>query len=93
MTRFTGVNGVLFTEDMLDIAYVAKIEAVAPTQNTPLNKVKEMLAQKALDLGCNGVIGYSYKQKADNPFLSFRWDTERLKASGYAVRFEQDPRT
>ena len=70
-------------------------EAVAPTQNSTLAEVKKILALKAIQMGGNGIMDFKYGQKADKPLkniFSFKWDTERMKASGKVVKFEFDPR-
>ena len=95
MARFSEQSGVYFTEDTLQMSVLGEIAAVAPTQNSNLTDVKKMLAIEAQKLGGNGVIDFKYSQKADSPLkilFSFRWDTERLRASGKVVKFEVDPR-
>lgn len=95
MARFTEVDGVFFTEDHVELSVLGQIDAIAPTQNSTLSDVKKVLAQKAKSLGGNGVIDFVYGQKADSPLknvFSFRWDTERMKASGKVVKFDGDPR-
>jgi hypothetical protein len=96
MARYTEIDGVYFTEDNIELVVLGQIEAVAPTQNSTLVDVKRTLAQKAKDLGGNGVIGFVYGQKADSPLrhaFGFKWDSERMRASGKVVRFETDPRS
>lgn len=95
MTHFTEVNGVYFTESSLAMNVLGRIEVRAATQNTTLTQVKEELAFKAKALGGNGVINFKYGQKADTPLkniFSFKWDTERMTATGDVVTFEADPR-
>jgi hypothetical protein len=77
------------------MSVLGEVDAVAPTQNSNLTDVKKVLARKAQELGGNGIIDFKYAQKADSPLknvFSFRWDTERLRASGKVVKFESDPR-
>jgi hypothetical protein len=95
MASFTEVDGVYFTESLVDLPIIGQIDAVAPTQNSTLIDVKKTLAQKARALGGNGIIGFKYGQKADTPLknvFSFKWDTERMRASGQVVLFASDPR-
>lgn len=95
MAFFTESQGVIFTEDSLDLPVIGSLRVQAATQNTTLAEVKAEMARKALALGGNGVVRYAYTQKADKPLkniFSFKWDTERLTLTGDVVRFEQDPR-
>lgn len=95
MARFTEVDGVFFTEDSLQMESLGQVNAAAPTQNSTLLDVKRTLAQKAKALGGNGIVGFVYGQKADSALrhaFGFKWDSERMKASGTVVRFESDPR-
>jgi len=95
MPRFTEVNGVIFTEDNLDVAVIGDLHVRAMTQNTNLADVKKEAAAEAKRLGGNGVINYKYSQKADNPLKDafwIKWDSERITITGQVVFFESDPR-
>ena len=95
MPRFTEVNGVFFTESSLDLKVIGELKVRAMTQNTNLAEVKKEAAAEAMRLGGNGVMNYTYSQKADNPFKDafwIKWDSERITITGQVVKFEEDPR-
>lgn len=95
MAYFTEVLGVIFTEESFDLTVLMSVSGVAATQNTNLSEVKADLARKAVALGGNGVMNFKYSQKADSPLrniFSFKWDTERIRATGDVVIFDSDPR-
>jgi len=96
MTRFTESDGVLFTEESLNLVLLGSLHVKAPRQNTTLSELKADMARQAKVLGGNGVIEFRYSQRADSPLknvFSFKWDTERLVGTGKVVLFEGDPRT
>lgn len=95
MPRFTEVDGVFFTESDLDLEVKGQLHVRARTQNTNLAEVKKEAAAEAKRLGGNGVINYTYSQKADNPLKDafwIKWDSERITITGQVVFFESDPR-
>ena len=95
MTRYTECDGVFFTEDSVEIEVIKQLVIKAPNQNTSLLQMKQEMARQVRLLGGNGVVRYSYVQKADKPLknvFSFKWDTERLTLTGEAVKFDGDPR-
>ena len=95
MLRFTESDGVLFTESSMDLQVLGKLSVTAPTQNTLLSDLKLEMAKRAKAMGGNGIINFTYNQKADKPFknvFSLKWDTERLHGTGDVVFFETDPR-
>ena len=95
MARFTEVDGVLFTESSLEMDSIGSISVRAKTQNTLLGDVKKEVAERVKAMGGNGLMRYSYSQKADNPLKDafwIRWDSERITVSGEVVKFLADPR-
>ena len=89
MAFVTQVLGVFFTEGTLEGTVLGSIEVRAATQNTTLATVKIEMANKALAMGGDAVISYSYGQRADKGANLFKWDSERINATGIVIRLTQ----
>ncbi len=95
MPKFTEVNGVFFTESTLEMESLGNVSVRAATQNTSLGEAKKEVAARVKHMGGNGLMSYTYSQKADNPFKDafwFKWDSERITITGVVVKFPHDPR-
>lgn len=90
MAFVSQVQGVYFSEGALDGTVIGPVEVRAATQNTTLATVKIELANKALAMGGDAVINYSYSQRADRGANLFKWDSERIYASGIVIKLTQE---
>lgn len=90
MAFITQSEGVYFSEGELEGTVIGPIEVRAATQNTTLAVVKSQLALKAKAMGGDAVINYKYKQAADKGANLFKWDTERIRATGTVIKLTQE---
>jgi hypothetical protein len=90
MSRVTQSEGIYFCEGQLEGVPIGPVEAQAATQNTILSVVKSELANKAKAMGGDAVINYSYTQSADRGRSLFRWDQERIRATGLVIKLTQE---
>lgn len=91
MAFFTEVDGVVFSEAVLEGQRLGVITEYGASQNTTLVDVKKIMAAKAKRMGGNGISNFKYSQKADKGRHLLKWDKERLNCSGEVVILASHP--
>lgn len=84
----TEVDGVFFTEGrLLDLRSQGHVHVEISRQNSNLAEIKQEMARRAVRLGGNAIVGFTYGQRAHGwlKLLSFSWDTESWYGDGEAV--------
>jgi len=86
----TILDGIFFTESSIQNTVTIKhIHVEISRQNSNLNEVKKLLANKASSLGATAIINFRYGQKKHSwlqQAFTFKWDTESWHGEGDAIK-------
>jgi hypothetical protein len=88
----TWVDGVFFTEQASNPAYLVAAEPVSveiSRQNSDLRQVKARLAQEVKRRGGNALVRFEYGQRSHpvwKQLLTFQWDTESWHGRGLPAK-------
>ena len=87
------VGGVLFSDGELPGEDLGQVVAQISRQNALPSDIKQKLAQKAKDLGANGVSNFEIAQAGHHWLFNaslLKWDSESLFAVGKAIKIPKD---